>query len=427
MKKIIITLITLLVISLLGYFIYVNYIEEKVPKITTEQEIATISEYYIYGNHLNIKGSIEGIDKNYQSIAITLYNGKDKDINVVEEDEDGKVSFYLSDKINEGLYLDDIERSMYYLFLKLTYDNPEDQEKPIVKYYTLKNTTEYKETEYYTLSKYNNQIIINSNNEYNTMSLNVKENKTSKEIADITIDPGHGGMDGGGSANGHKETDFTIDISEKVKEELEKSGLKVKLTHERGDLTSNEVLDEYNDHGRAVIPNEVKSKYTFSIHINKNTSSKVRGLEVYTADNINYDLAKSLADNIITLTGINYSSNKMYKVHDGVYTHTFTKAEIASSLEGYKQKNYTPYNITTNSNFLYMIRETGGFMTGAYIDDSNPDRVGVNPYYNSNIGNEAYLLELGYLSNTEDLNILLEKEDKFVEAIVRSIKEELGI
>lgn len=74
-----------------------------------------------------------------------------------------------------------------------------------------------------------------------------------------------------------------------------------------------------------------------------------------------------------------------------------------------------------------MIRETGGFMTGAYIDDSNPDRVGVNPYYNSNIGNESYLLELGYLSNTEDLNILLEKEDKYVEAIVRSIKEELGI
>ena len=49
---------------------------------------------------------------------------------------------------------------------------------------------------------------------------------------------------------------------------------------------------------------------------------------------------------------------------DGVYTHNFTEAEIASSLEGYEERGYTPYNVTENSNYLYMIRETGGFMTG---------------------------------------------------------------
>ena len=74
-----------------------------------------------------------------------------------------------------------------------------------------------------------------------------------------------------------------------------------------------------------------------------------------------------------------------------------------------------------------MIRETGGIMTGAYIDDSNPEEVGVNKYYNSNIGNETYLLELGYISNLDDLNNLLEKEDQYVEAIVTAIKEELGL
>lgn len=66
-------------------------------------------------------------------------------------------------------------------------------------------------------------------------------------------------------------------------------------------------------------------------------------------------------------------------------------------------------------------------MTGAYIDDSNPEEVGVNKYYNSNIGNETYLLELGYISNLDDLNNLLEKEDQYVEAIVTAIKEELGL
>lgn len=117
----------------------------------------------------------------------------------------------------------------------------------------------------------------------------------------------------------------------------------------------------------------------------------------------------------------------MYKMFDGVYTHNFSAAEIASSLAGYEENNYNPYNVTEESNYLYMIRETGGIMTGAYIDDSNPEEVGVNKYYNSNIGNETYLLELGYISNLDDLNNLLEKEDQYVEAIVTAIKEELGL
>ena len=427
MKKLIKVVFILLILVLLGYFIYVNYIKEVIPKKETEEELASISEYFIYGNHLNIKGSLEITDKNYQSIVLTLYNGKDKDIKVNTEIEDNKINFNTSKYINEGIYLDDLERGTYYLFLNLTYENPEDQEKPIEKYYILKNETNYKETAYYTLSKYNNKVLINSQNDYGTISFNIEENKTNDDIYDITIDPGHGGMDGGGSSGDYKETDFTMDISKKIKSNLEEAGLKVKLTHEEDELTKNDILDEYNEHGRAVIPNEVKSKYTFSIHINKNTSSKVRGVEVYTADNINYDLAKSLAENITTETELDYSSNKLYKVYNGVYTHNFTEQEISSSLKGYEEKNRVPYNVTTNSNYLYMIRETGGYMTGAYVDDSNPDSVGVNPYYNSNIGNESYLLEIGYISNSKDLEILLKSKEKVADAISEAIKAELGL
>lgn len=427
MKKLIKVVFILLILVLLGYFIYVNYIKEVIPKKETEEELASISEYFIYGNHLNIKGSLEITDKNYQSIVLTLYNGKDKDIKVNTEIEDNKINFNTSKYINEGIYLDDLERGTYYLFLKLTYENPEEQEKPIEKYYILKNETNYKETAYYTLSKYNNKVLINSQNDYGTISFNIEENKTNDDIYDITIDPGHGGMDGGGSSGDYKETDFTMDISKKIKSNLEEAGLKVKLTHEEDELTKNDILDEYNEHGRAVIPNEVKSKYTFSIHINKNTSSKVRGVEVYTADNVNYDLAKSLAKNITTETELDYSLNKLYKVYNGVYTHNFTEQEISSSLKGYEEKNRVPYNVTTNSNYLYMIRETGGYMTGAYVDDSNPDSVGVNPYYNSNIGNESYLLEIGYISNSKDLEILLKSKEKVADAISEAIKAELGL
>ena len=216
MKKVILTIVILIVLGFLGYFIYVNYIN-KIPKIVPEEEKVSVEEYYMYGNHFNIKGSLELKDKNYQDIKLTLYNGEDKDFDIIVENEDNKINFYTSEYINEGLYIDDITRDTYYIFLKLTYQNEENKDKPINKYYILDNKTEYKESTYYTLSKYNNKILINSNNDYNTMMFNITENKDS-EIYDITIDPGHGGMDSGGTANDYKETDFTMDISLKIKE-----------------------------------------------------------------------------------------------------------------------------------------------------------------------------------------------------------------
>ena len=71
-----------------------------------------------------------------------------------------------------------------------------------------------------------------------------------------------------------------------------------------------------------------------------------------------------------------------------------------------------------------MLREPGGVVTGAYIDGRNPKKPG-NPYYNSNHGCESYLVELGYLSSSTNLNILLSEKEKYVEAIVEAIKEEL--
>lgn len=426
MKKIL-GIVIIIILFFISYFIYANYIKDKVPSIIPEGQKVSISEYYIYGNHLNIKGSLEIDDTNFIDVKLTLFNGEDKDIDIITNVEDNIINFYLSEYLNDGLLLDQIGRGKHHLFLKLIYENEEDNENNILKYYVLNNETKYNETEYYTLSKYNNKIIINSDNEYNTLSLNISENKSNNEIVDITIDPGHGGMDGGGTYNNYNEKDFTESISSKIKSELEAVGLKVKLTHEKGQLTKNDLLDEYNKNGRAVISNEVKSKYTFSIHINKNTSTKVKGIEIYTADNINYDFAKSLAENITLNTGFGYSTNRMYKMYDGVYTHNFTEKEISDSLKGYEDKGYNPYNVTTNSNYLYMIRETGGYMTGAYVDDSNPEKVGVNPYYDSNVGNESYLLELGYISNVNDVNILLEEEDNLVKAISDAIKKELEV
>ena len=59
-------------------------------------------------------------------------------------------------------------------------------------------------------------------------------------------------------------------------------------------------------------------------------------------------------------------------------------------------------------------------MTKAFADGRNP-KYEANPYYNANYGVEAYLLELGYISNSKNLKILLNEKDEYVKAIKNSV------
>ena len=77
--------------------------------------------------------------------------------------------------------------------------------------------------------------------------------------------------------------------------------------------------------------------------------------------------------------------DKISKVFDGIYTRTFTESEIENSSQENLDKGRVPYDITTKSNYYYIIRESGGIITGAYVDNRNEEIVG-NPYINSNIG-----------------------------------------
>ena len=427
-KSVFIILIIIIAISSIGYVIYVEKNKEKIIPLSTEQGKVAVTEYYIYGTTLNMKGTLTIENLDFDKIELVLYNDKDFLEYEIEYDEDGnKVNFYLSDLINEGLYLDNIEIDKRYMFIRTTKEleekDKEGNPQYEYKYYGLENKTEYPKTTYYTMSKYNRKIEINSDNTYQTMMLNIKENK-DKEIYDIVIDAGHGGIDPGTTVNGQKETDFTLDIAKLLKEDLTKKGFTVKLTRDEDTLKEDEWFEEYGKNGRAQISHEVYAKYLFSVHLNSSTSSKVKGIEIYTPSDINYDLAKSIAESIIDNTSLDYSIQKTYKRFNGVYTHNFSESEINSSNEKAIEKGQTPYDITTKSNYLYMIRETGGIMTGAYVDDRN-EKQQANDYYNSNIGTEAYLMELGYLSSENDLNIIKTEQKQIAEAIAKSIESNL--
>ena len=423
MKKFIIILLILLLVGGFAVVYFVFGQDKGIPILDTEEENVDVSYYHIYGTHLNMTGTLNLEDTDFEDIKLTLYNGEFKDFDINYELDGSKIEFNLSDEINNGLYLDGIDRGTYYAFIKVSYENPENEEENIEKYYVLDNSTEYAEVAYYTFSSIDNKININSENDYATMMFEVEENNDKSDIVDFVIDPGHGGIDGGAEAFGHSERDYTYDLASKLAESLEEAGYTVALT--RDELDPNTYFDEYNAGGRAVISHEKNAKYVLSLHFNSSSSSSVNGLEIYSPSDINYDFVRSLAENITTETGLNYSPRGTYKIYDGVYVHNFSEEEIASSNENTASRGYATYDITTNSNYYYMIRETGGIMTGAYVDDRNEEGVGYNPYYNSNIGAEAYVLELGYITNANDFEVISNNRDSYVTAITNSIKNNL--
>ena len=421
MKKLFI-LIIIVGLCFGGYYLFFKNDSDKIKILDVEEEKVNVSEYYTYGTYMNMTGSVKLSKNNFKSIKLTLYNGKFRDYDINYTEDVNTINFNMSDLLNEGIYLDDINRGIYYMFIKVTYKNEEKEDEDIVKYYVLDNKTDYKESIYYTLSNVDNKIVISSNNDYKTMMFDVVEN-TNDNIYDIVIDPGHGGMDGGAESKDKKysETDFTLDYAKDLKERLEKLGMKVKLTWDENTLTKNDLLEEYGEHGRAVISSEVKAKYLFSIHFNSNDSSRVSGLETYAPVNINYDFIKDAVKNITESTGLKVSTGKKFKIFDGVYSKNFSEDDIENSYAGYDDKGLNRYEITTKSNYYYMIRETGGIVTGAYVDDRNEKILG-NPYYNSNTGCESYIFELGYITNDNDLEIIKNNMSDFTHSIEKSVK-----
>lgn len=416
MKKIFVFILILIVGVFCYYkFIYLNDIKVLLKEI--EEEQFYIEEYSIFGTHLNISGCIDQtLD---EELTLVLKNKKEEiNVNSVFYSEEDKTCFYISDKNNDGIYLDELKIGNYLLLVK----NSED------KYYSLKNNTEYSDLEYYTITKNNSNNKINidfkkyKNVDY--VEFKIKESKLPNDVYDITIDPGHGGNDIGASygLNGvtRNESDITLEISLLLKQELEKLGLKVKLTRE-DDI----FLDPYGEGGRAVIANDVKSKYSFSIHVNSYAGDmNYGGVEVYVPNDINYDLSKLLSLKLSNVVG--YSKKVTDKIDDGVYYTYFTSSDIKESSMEMTDEGMDPYDIKVGAPYMYMIREVGGINTYAYIDGRN-DEYGLNIYYNSNQTAEPYLIELGYINYTSDLKKLVNNPEKFSYAIYSAIKEYLNI
>ena len=415
MKKIVAFLV-LLGVLLISYVLYRDYNDKAVDKVNRINfgDDIILDTIYIYGNHLNIEGNIN--NTSIKGIELFVKSKEEYTIPLILKNDNEKILFTLSNEINNGLQLDTYTNPIYLFYVKVTDINDK------IIYHPIKIKDDL---DYYTVTDDNNsnyKIIIDSNR-FKTLTFTSK--KTDEEVYDIIIDPGHGGTDSGACLyrNSVCERDYTSKISKKIKEKLEQYGLKVTYTWDIDKITNKDGIPNYGENSRTGRSYEAHAKFLFSIHLNSSASRKGSGFEIYTPYNVDYVFANILKENLSKV--YKYSSNTENRVSNGIYTRTFTTYDLKDIEKERKEKNYEPLDVSTKTNYYFMIRETGGKLTGAYVDGTNENNW-VNPYKDSLIGSEAYIIELAYISNSKDVKHVDENIDLYVDQVVNSIIKYLG-
>ncbi|MGL5150736.1 MAG: cell wall-binding repeat-containing protein [Clostridium sp.] len=122
----------------------------------------------------------------------------------------------------------------------------------------------------------------------------------------VMIDPGHGGTDSGAVGYGLREKDIVLQISNKVKKQLEDLGVEVIMTRDSDVYLS---LQE-----RSTMANQLMPDTFISVHANA-YNGRVSGIETFYNKNIDVNLAKGIQDLLIRNTNANNRGHKFGDYH----------------------------------------------------------------------------------------------------------------
>jgi N-acetylmuramoyl-L-alanine amidase len=229
---------------------------------------------------------------------------------------------------------------------------------------------------------------------------NIKYN--ARGLKTVVLDAGHGGKDPG-TGNG-KEKKYALDITLKLGEKIEENFSNVKVIYTR----DKDVFVPL--HERAAIANKSKADLFISIHCNANPHSKsLRGTETYvmglhkTQENL--DLAKN--ENNVILYEDNYK--KSYKGYNP-----------ASPLAHIMLANYQNAFMNQSLEFAAKVEKN---MSKVGHRSRGVKQAGFIVIWETTM--PSVLVETGYLTNSEDSNLLASTSgrEKVALAIFRAFEE----
>lgn len=160
-------------------------------------------------------------------------------------------------------------------------------------------------------------IVLNLKDEYQAAEV-----KTKKRPYTVVVDPGHGGKDPGKiSARGVQEKNLNLQVSKKLKKELEKAGMKVKLTREEDTTATGKPESGKGEDMNARIGtiNDEMVDICVSIHMNSYPSANVSGAQVFYYQNSTSGekLAKKIQD--ILVQDVDRNNNRREKSDNSYY------------------------------------------------------------------------------------------------------------
>ncbi len=391
-----------------------------------QTKTAEATSFYTYGRAFNISGKFSNVSKdNFESAKLFITDGIDYEETYAlnYKFEEGNLVFFAEEAMNIGITIDKLKsNSEYYVLLRLKLNNSVNP-----KYYSFSNASDNTESiDYYTVTSDGTNKKVNigfnkidyNNKQYNLLTLKLEDTSLPEDVYDIVIDAGHGGKDVGEKQGAVTEADITLEYAKLLKQRLEEDGYKVKLTRDDDNTKSYTYTNMYDEDGRIGIACSSKAKLMISFHVN-NGVKNLNGFEIYAPSKSDLKFAEEMANKINEYSSISFSNNTSFKKLEGVYVKNFTPNVIKEYTATANKKGYEPYNITTNTPYLYTIREVGGIATEAYVDGRNT-AYSANKYYNSNQGIECYQIELGYIKN--DLEIMQNEKENYIRAIEEAIK-----
>ncbi len=200
------------------------------------------------------------------------------------------------------------------------------------------------------------------------------------KVRTIMIDPGHGGKDPGAVVDGVKEKDIALRHSKILGDKLEDKGFEVLYTRTQDEFVS---LEE-----RTAMANSQKADLFISVHANSHRNSNVRGFEVYYLNFAQDEDAKRVA--------ARENSVSTQKISDLQYI--LTDLMLDSKINESRDLAKTVYEQTANN-------------TSSRFAKFDSNGVRQAPFYVL-MGAQmpAILLELGYMSNDKDVNLLQSEE-----------------
>ena len=233
-----------------------------------------------------------------------------------------------------------------------------------------------------------------SNAEYDELQvidLYIDKNDVKKLIV---IDPGHnyGGDNGATSThNGvtYIERDLNMQVSLKLKDELEKKGFTVVLTRNPEDRETIAVSESLRK--RVDLANKLQADFFISIHQNSYTDSSVRGFEVYYSD------ALPETRGVISSDGLEYSLNSLR---------------------------------TSETEKVKLSKKIGSSIVSSVTSEMGLKNRGVKNkdfYVVKNTTMPSLLVECGFISNPDEAKNLAneQKQQKMAEIIAREIGKNL--